>query len=109
MTDSQSRLISAASDYYRSRITTKELELKAVMPNAECQQQANSKNQDAQMQTIRNKVDAAIEAAKALRTQISALLNALHTSASISAGDSYSRGVSYSYSGEATRDVDPLT
>ncbi len=109
VTDSQSRLISAASDYYRSRITAKELELKAVMPNAEYQQQANSKNQDAQMQAIRNQVDVAVEAAKALSTQIAALLNALHTSASISGGTSNNRSVGYSYSGEVSRDVDPLT
>ena len=108
VTDSQSRLISAASDYYRSRITAKELELKAVMPNAEFQQQANSKNQDAQMQTIRNKVDVAIEAAKALSTQISALLNALHTSASVSGGSSIGTSVGYNYSGEVTSDVPPI-
>ncbi|VUZ24091.1 Uncharacterised protein [uncultured Comamonas sp.] len=107
VTDSQSRLISAASDYYRSRITAKELELKAAMPNAEYQQQANVKNQDAQMQTIRNQVDVAIEAAKALSTQVSALLNALHTSASISGSSSY--GVGFSYSGEVSRDVEPQT
>lgn len=46
VTDSQSRLISAASDYYRARISVKELELKAKVPNAEFQQAASMKRAD---------------------------------------------------------------
>lgn len=109
VTDSQSRLISAASDYYRSRIAAKELQLKAAMPNAEYQQQANSKNLDARMQTIKNSVDTAVEAAKALATQAAALLNSVHTSASISGSRGYSNSVGYSYSGDVNRDVTPIT
>ncbi len=108
VTDSQSRLIAAASDYYRSRISAKELQLKAAMPNAEYQQQANSKNLDAKVQTIKNSVDAAVEAAKALATQAAALLNSVHTSASISGSRGYSNSVGYSYSGEVTSDVYPV-
>lgn len=108
VTDSQSRLISAASDYYRSRIAAKELQLKAVMPNAEYQQQANSKNLDARMQTIKNSVDVSVEAAKALATQAAALLNALHVTASVGSTQSFSRGSSFSYSGDVSEDVRPV-
>lgn len=107
ITDSQSRLISAASSYYQSRIAAKELKLKAAMPNAEWQQQANVRNLDAQMQSIQNMVNAAVEAAKALSTQAAAMLNALHVSSGTSASGSHS--VSYGYSGEVTGDVPPHT
>ena len=55
-----------------------------------------------------NSVDAAVEAAKALATQAAALLNSVHTSASISGSRGYSNSVGYSYSGEVTSDVYPV-
>ena len=104
----QSIVDNGLSDYYRSRISAKELQLKAAMPNAEYQQQANSKNLDAKVQTIKNSVDAAVEAAKALATQAAALLNSVHTSAGISGSRGYSNSVGYSYIGEVTSDVYPV-
>lgn len=107
VTDSQSRLISAASGYYQTRISAQELRLRAAMPNAEWQQQANVQNLEAQKQSIQNMVNAAVEAAKALSTQAAAMLNALHVSSSTGATGGHS--VSYSYSGEVTGAVPPHT
>lgn len=97
VTDSQSRLIGAAADYYRARIQVEDLRLKASMPNGEWRQQANVKNVDNEMQAMRNRVDAAIEAAKAMAQQASAALNAMHASASMS--DSVGTSHSWSYEG----------
>ena len=67
------------------------------MPNGEWRQQANVKNVDNEMQAMRNRVDAAIEAAKAMAQQASAALNAMHASASMS--DSVGTSHSWSYEG----------
>lgn len=107
VTDSQSRLISAASGFYQSRIAAQELQLKARMPNAEWQQQANQQNLAAQTAAANAKLQAAIEAAKALAMQAAALLNAMHVSSTTSGTGSES--ISYSYSGEVTSDVSPKT
>ena len=107
ITDSQSRLIGAAGDYYRARIAVKELELKARLPNAEFEQNARIKNGDWQMQMIRNKVDAAISAAQALSTQAAAALNGLHASTSL--GASSSNSVGFSYGGDVSGEVGPKT
>lgn len=103
VTDSQARLISAASGFYQSRIAAQELRLKAAMPNSEWAQQASARNLDAQTAAAHAKVQAAIEAAKALSTQAAAMLNALHVSSSTSGGGS--TNVSYSYSGEVAHEV----
>ncbi|WP_368921278.1 hypothetical protein [Comamonas aquatica] len=107
VTDSQSRLISAASEYYRARISVEDLRLRATLMPAEFAQQANAKNLDAQLSIIKNKVDAAVQAAQALSAQAAAMLNALHVSTSTSA--SGSKSVSYGYSGGVTEDVVPQT
>jgi phage-related baseplate assembly protein len=99
--------MSAASDYYRARISVEELRLKAAMPNGEWKQEANKENQDAQMQALRNRVDAAIEAAKAMATEVAAALNALHVSSSTSGSGGTS--VNYSYRGEVSSSVSPKT
>lgn len=106
VTDSQSRLITAASSYYNARISAEDLRLRSVAPNAEYQQQANAKNLDAELQLIRNKIDAAIAAAEALARQAAAMLNALNvsTSSSWQAGQS----VNASYSGEFSTDIPPF-
>lgn len=107
VTDSQSRLISAASGFYQSRIAAQELRMKATMPSHEWEQQAKVRNLDAQTAAANAKVQAAIEAAKALSNQAAAMLNALHVQSSTSA--SGGTNVSYSYSGEVSDDVPPMT
>jgi hypothetical protein len=100
VTDSQSRLISAASEYYRARIGVEELKLKAKLPDAEWEQAARIKNGDWVMEMVKNRVSAAIEAARGLSTQAAAALNGLH--ASVSVGASASNSVGYSYSGDTS-------
>lgn len=97
-TDSQSRLIGAASEYYRARIGVEELRLKAMQPNGEWSQQARMKNMDATMKAMEMRVHAATEAAKAMAVQASSALNALHASAGLASQDQVS--TSYNYSGE---------
>lgn len=107
VTDSQSRLISAASSYYQARIAVKELELKASTTGAEFNQQANTANQAAQMQVQRAMVDSALEAAKMLATQAAAALNAFHISVGTDAR--VATTVGYNYGGDVSTDVPPKT
>jgi len=65
VTDSQAKLISAASEYYRARISVEELRLKAAMPVAEWGQRVNEKNVDNSMVLINKQVDADLELYKA--------------------------------------------
>ena len=103
VTDSQAKLISAAADYYRARISVDELRLKAAQPNAEYQQQANAKNADWIMEEIKTRVQAAVAAAQSLGTQAASALNSLHVQAGISSD--IGTKVNYSYSGEVESDV----
>lgn len=97
-TDSQSKLIGAASEYYRARLGVEELRLKATQPNGEWSQQSKMKNVESIMKAMEMRVNAATEAAKAMAVQASAALNALHASAGLSSQDQLS--TSYNYSGE---------
>ena len=107
VTDSQSRLIGAASEYYRARIAVKELELRATLPNAEMDQAARAKRGDWQIALVHARVRAAMAAAQGLSSQAAAALNGLHASASI--GGSSSTSVGYSYGGDVAGDVPPKT
>lgn len=107
ITDSQAKLISAASDYYRARISVRELALKANMPNSEWDQQARIKNGDWVMAEIKTRVDAAISAAQSLGTQAASALNSLHASTQVSG--SRSNQVGYQYGGDVSADVPPIT
>ena len=98
VTDSQAKLIGAATDLFRARISIEDLKLKARMPAAEYEQQSRVKNGDWLMQQIKLQVDAAVEAARNLGTQTAATLNSLHASAGTSNGTSDS--VSYNYSND---------
>lgn len=106
ITDSQSKLIGAASEYYRARISVEELRLKGALPAAEMEQQTRLKNAEMELSTLRNKVDAAIAAAQSMGTQAASALNALHASAGVSGGSSTSVG--YQYRGDVDSDVPPL-
>jgi hypothetical protein len=99
VTDSQSKLISAASEYYRARIACQEILVRNLTSNAGYKQEKSREDQDAYMQAMKLKVDAMLEAAKALAMQASAALNALHASASISGNDSTNHSYSYSMEG----------
>jgi hypothetical protein len=107
VTDSQSKLIGAASEYYRARIAVKELELKSKLPNAEYEQAARVRNGDWLMAMVNSRVQAAVSEAQGLSTQAAAALNGLHASASISG--SSGNTVGFSYSGDVNAEVSPKT
>lgn len=102
VTDSQAKLIGAATDYWRAGISVEELRMKATMTPAEWDQQSRIKNGDWLQDYIKARVNAAIAAAQSVGTQASAALNSLHANVGVSNGTSDS--VSYSYSNDT---VDP--
>lgn len=104
ITDSQSKLIGAATDYWKANISFEELRLKASMPAAEYEQQSRIKNADWVMDMVKTQVAAAISAAQSVGTQAAAALNSLH--AAVSVGNSTSDNVSYQYSND-TLDAAP--
>lgn len=106
VTDSQSKLIQAANSYYTSRIAVEELRMKAGVSKADFELKADTTSAQLTMEDIKNRVMAAVEAAKAMSTQAAAALNALHAQASISGGGA--TNVQYSYSNDTTTSVPPL-
>lgn len=107
VTDSQSKLINAASDYYRARISVEELRLKASMPAAEYEQASRIKNGEWLMEQIKTQVSAAIAAAQSVGTQAAAALNSLHGSTGVS--NSTQDSVSYSYSNDTMNAAPTIT
>lgn len=106
ITDSQSRLISAATDSYRASISVDELRLKASMTPAQWEQDARIKNGDWLTQQIKIEVDAAIAAAQSVGTQAAAALNGLHANTGVT--NNTQDSVSYNYSND-TLDAAPTT
>lgn len=104
ITDSQSRLISAATDSYRASISVDELRLKASMTPAQWEQEARIKNGDWLTQQIKIEVDAAISAAQSVGTQAAAALNGLHANTGVT--NNTQDSVSYNYSND-TLDAAP--
>ena len=79
--DAQSKLISAASQFYNSRIAAAELVAKTGQFNAANSLQAAEKNQAAQMQIIENKLKALLSEVQALAQMATSLFNNVHASA----------------------------
>ena len=108
ITDSQSKLIGAANQYYQSRIAVEELRMKAAQVGSEHDQAARAKNVDALLTLIKERVDAAIAAAQSMGTQAASALNSLHAAASGSYQGSASNSVQYQYSNETSGTVAPI-
>lgn len=100
ITDSQAKLIGAASDYYRAKISAEELRMKAALPTSEHDQAARLANGGFKMEEIKTRVDAAVAAANSLGTQAASALNSLHASVGTSGSSSVSNSVGYSYSND---------
>lgn len=107
ITDSQSKLIGAATDYWRANISVEELRLKASMTPAEWDQQSRIKNGDWLQDQIKTRVSAAIAAAQSVGTQAAAALNSLHGSVGVS--NSTQDSVSYSYSNDTDSEAPTIT
>ena len=84
--DAQSKLISAASQFYNSRTAAAELTAKVGQFNQQIALQAGEKNQAADMTMIENRLKALLTECQALAQMVTSLFNNVHASA----GTSYS-------------------
>ena len=81
--DAQSKLISAAADFYRADTGAKEIMSKVAQYNNSIQLEAASKNQAADMQMIEDKLKGLMTEAQAIAQMTTALYNNLHAGASV--------------------------
>lgn len=86
--DAQSKLISAASQFYNSRTAVQELVAKTRQFNVQTALEASSKNQAAELTLIEDKLKALLTECQALAQMATALFNNLHTGATVSASGS---------------------
>lgn len=82
--DAQSKLISAASDFYRADASAKEIVSKVAQYNNSLTLEAASKNQAADLTLIEAKIRAMLAEAQAVAQMTTALFNNVHTGATIS-------------------------
>jgi len=79
--DAQSKLISAAADFYRADAGAKEMVSKVAQYNESLQFDSATKNQTARLDMLGNKVKALLAECQALATQTASLFNNIHVSA----------------------------
>lgn len=94
--DAQSKLISAASQFYNARTEATKLTYTANAQNADREQDADKANMNAELALISEKIKALLADATATAQMATSMLNNLHVSASTSTGKSRSVGFSYS-------------
>lgn len=91
--DAQSKLISAASQFYNSRIAAAEASAKVSQFNVGTALQAAEKNQAAELTLIEDRLKALLTECQAIAQMATSLFNNVHASASVSASDSVSTSV----------------
>lgn len=94
--DAQSKLISAAADFYRADIQAADLTSKVAQYNNSIQLDAASKNQGADMNLIEDKLKALLAEAGNIAQTATALLNNVHAQVSIGASRNAQVGFNYS-------------
>lgn len=94
--DAQSKLISAASDFYRADTSAKDVVARVQQFNVQASLDASKANQSAQLDMVKNKLSVLLAEAHALSQMTTALFNNLHVSASMAANG----GTSVSQTGE---------
>ena len=104
--DAQSKLISAAADFYRADSGAKEVIAKVAQFNTSTALEADVKNQMSNLTLIEDKLKALLAEAQALAQMSTSLFNNVHVSAGVSGGRNVSVG--YSYSND-TSGVAPVT
>lgn len=82
--DAQSKLISAASQFYNARTAAAELTSKVGQFNVTAAMEAASKNQAADLQTVEMRLKALMSEAQGIAQMATSLFNNLHASSSIS-------------------------
>ena len=105
--DAQSKLISAASSFYNARTQAAETISKIQQYNNSTALEVSVKNQAAELTMIEDKLRALIAEAGGIAQMATSLFNNLH--ASVSASDSFSRSVGYSYSNDTASAPASLT
>lgn len=94
--DAQSKLISSAASFYNARTAAKELSSKVNQFNSSAQLEAATKNQQAELMMVENKLKALLAEAQAIAQMATSMFNNLHASVGLSA----SGGTQLSQSGE---------
>lgn len=89
--DAQSKLISAASQFYNSRIAAAELTNKVSQFNVSSSLEAASKNQASELSIVESRVKALLSEVDSLARMATAMFNNLHVSAGVSGSDSLSK------------------
>lgn len=84
--DAQSKLISSAASFYGARTQAAEVKAKIDQFNATLAQEADAKNQAADLQMVENKLRALLAEAQSIAQMAGALFNNLHASVSMQAG-----------------------
>ena len=107
--DAQSKLISAAADFYRADIQAAEMTSKVAQYNNSVALEAATKNQASQLTLIEDKLKALLAEAQSLASMTTSLFNNVHAQVGISATRGASVGYHYTNEtsgfGPATSDV----
>lgn len=104
--DAQSKMVSAASQFYNARIQAAELANKVSQFNVSSKLTADERNQATTMSMIEAKIKALMAEAQALAQMATSLFNNIHVSTGTSASSSNSVG--YSYSNDTTGAAPPI-
>lgn len=82
--DAQSKLISAAADFYRADVSAKEMVSKVSQFNATTALEAATKNQMSTLSLIDKRVEALLTEAKSIASMATSMYNNLHANAGVS-------------------------
>ena len=82
--DAQSRLISAASDFYRADISAKEMVAKVQQFNVQTSLEASVETQAAELEMLTKKVSTMVSETESIARMATSMLNNLHTSSGLS-------------------------
>ena len=105
--DAQSKLISAASQFYGVRVQAAEMTNRVNQFNVSSSLEASTKNQMADLTLIEDKLKALLAEAQALAQMATSMFNNLHVSAGISG--SAGNSVSYQYSNDTAAAAPTVT
>jgi hypothetical protein len=105
--DAQSKLISSAASFYNARTQAAETIAKIQQFNNSTALEVSVKNQASELALIEDKLKALVAEAGGIAQMATSLFNNLH--ASVSASDSFSRSVGYSYSNDTANTPTGMT
>ena len=86
--ETQARMTNALTELYRANVVASELPVRLRITDAELKERANESNLTASVQSIHDKVQAALGAASALGSIAASAINSLHGSSGLSGSES---------------------